>query len=247
MLTIPFSEPIAMPNPLSPPGVLDDALLKAMSAHGGMRSYPANTLLINEADHTDAIYILLVGRVKVFGSGDSGREVIYNTLGPGEYFGEMSLDGQPRSASVMTLEPVSCIVVTGAKLRDFLADYPDFAMHLIHKLIGLVRRSTVNIKSLALDDVHSRVVRVLEELAREVDGRLLIREKLTQQDMADRVGASREMVNRVLTYLHNAGYLASEGRYMVVLKPLADSRPQAGEAADAKQERRKAVRPPLNS
>lgn len=236
-----------MPNPLSPPGVLDDDLLKAMIARGGMRSFPPQSLLINEAERTDAIYILLAGRVKVFGAAENGREVIYNTLGPGEYFGEMSLDGQPRSASVMTLEPTSCIIVSGAQLRDFLAEYPDFAMHLIHKLIGLLRRNTANIKSLALDDVHSRVVRVLADLAREVDGRLLIREKLTQQDMADRVGASREMVNRVLTYLHNAGYLANEGRHLVVLKSLADSRPQASETADAKQERRKAVRSPLNS
>lgn len=247
MLSIPYSEPIAMPNPLAPQGLLDEQLLKAMTARGGMRSYPPNTLLINEGDTTDAIYILLVGRVKVFGAAANGREVIYNTLGPGEYLGEMSLDGQPRSASVMTLEPTSCIVVTGGQLRDFLADYPDFAMHLICKLIGLVRRSTVNIKSLALDDVHSRVVRVLEELARERDGKLVILEKLTQQDLADRVGASREMVNRVFTYLHNAGYLASEGRHLVVLKPLADSRPVPGEAGELREERRKAARPPLNS
>ncbi|WP_186293313.1 Crp/Fnr family transcriptional regulator [Chitinimonas sp. BJB300] len=209
-----------MPTPHLHSSVLDKALLQLMVERGGTKSFPSNALLINEADTTDSIYIILSGRVKVFGASESGREVIYNTLGPGEYFGELSLDGKPRSASVITLAPTNCIVVSSVQLRDFLAQYPDFALHLIYKLIDLLRRKTANIKSLALDDVHGRIMRVLEALAQEQDGRRVIRERLTQQDLADRVGASREMVNRVLTQLSHSGHICTEGRHIVLLKPL---------------------------
>ncbi|MGQ5521660.1 Crp/Fnr family transcriptional regulator [Chitinimonas sp. PSY-7] len=214
-----------MPTHLSHSGVLDKALLQLMVDKGGTKSFPANAMLINEADTTDSIYIILAGRVKVFGTSESGREVIYNTLGPGEYFGELSLDGKPRSASVITLAPTNCIVVSSAQLRDFLAEYPDFALHLIYKLIDLLRRKTANIKSLALEDVHGRIIRVLESLAQDENGRKVIHEKLTQQDLADRVGASREMVNRVLTQLSNSGHISTEGRHIVLLKPLSSLHP----------------------
>ena len=210
-----------MPNLLPHSGVLDKALLQLMVDKGGTKTFPTNALLINEDDTTDSIYIILSGRVKVFGTSESGREVIYNTLGPGEYFGELSLDGRPRSASVITLTPTNCIVVSSAQLRDFLAEYPDFALHLIYKLIDLLRRKTADIKSLALEDVQGRIIRVLESLAQDENGRRVISEKLTQQDLADRVGASREMVNRVLTQLSHSGHISTEGRHIVLLKPLS--------------------------
>ncbi|WP_374509571.1 Crp/Fnr family transcriptional regulator [Niveibacterium sp.] len=205
--------------PLSP-SVLKDDILEAIAAHGGVRTFPAHSVLINEEDETDSIFILLSGRVKVFGASAQGREVIYNTLGPGEYFGEMSLDGGPRSASVMTLEPTTCVVVAGSKVRDFLGKHPDFALHLIRKLIGLVRHSTDNVKSLALDDVYSRVARLLNDRAREVDGRLMVADKLTQQDIADHVGSSREMISRIFKQLTTGGYIALEGKQIVLLKKL---------------------------
>ena len=208
-------------KPLSAaPLVLQDELLKAIATRGGIRNFPAQAVLINEADDSDSIYIIVKGRVKVYGSSATGREIVYNTHGPGEYFGEMSLDDRPRSASVMTLEPTTCVVVTGASVRDFLASHPDFALHLIRKLIGLVRRSTDNVKSLALEDVYTRVARVLLELAQEEDGRQMIADKLTQQDIADRVGASREMVSRIFKQLTQGGYVALEGRRIVLLKKL---------------------------
>ena len=202
------------------PSALKDELLQAMAAHGGVRSFAANTVLINEEDESDAIYIVLSGRVKVFGASAQGREVIYNTLGAGEYFGEMSLDGGSRSASVMTLEPSTCVVVPGAKVRDFLATHPDFALHLIKKLIGLVRRTTDSVKSLALDDVYSRVVRLLNEKAHEEDGKLVVRDRLTQREIADHVGSSREMISRIFTQLVQGGYVALEDKRIVILKKL---------------------------
>ncbi|GAA5182187.1 Crp/Fnr family transcriptional regulator [Niveibacterium umoris] len=202
------------------PAALKDEVLQAMAAHGGVRTFPAQSVLINEDDDSDSIFIILSGRVKVFGASAQGREVIYNTLAAGEYFGEMSLDGGSRSASVMTLEPTTCVVVPGSKVRDFLGSHPDFALHLIRKLIGLVRHSTDNVKSLALDDVYSRVARLLNDRAQEIDGKLVVAEKLTQQDIAERVGSSREMISRIFKQLTQGGYISVDSKQIVLLKKL---------------------------
>jgi len=132
----------------------------------------------------------------------------------------MSLDGAPRSASVMTVEPTTCAVVNRAQFRDFVLAHPDFAMHLIERLIHRVRVTTGNLKSLALSDVYGRLVRLLNTLGTEVDGRLVIPEKLTQQEIADRVGASRDMIGKLMKDLVSGGYLAVEERTITVLKKL---------------------------
>lgn len=208
-------------NSSAPEPVLADELLQAIAARGGARSYPAHAVLVTEKDESDAIYILLRGRVKVYSSGEDGREVVYTTLGPGEYFGEMTLDGGPRSASVMTLEPSTCVVVSGASVRDFLASHPDFALHLVRKLIALVRRSTDTVKRLALDDVYTRVAKLLREIAEpDAQGRLVVGQRLTQQDIAERVGSSREMISRIFKQLTLGGYVVTEDRRIVLLKKL---------------------------
>ena len=208
---------MSMPEP---DHALNDQLLQAMAERGGQKTFPSNAVLVNEEDDSDSIYILLKGKVKVYGAGANGREVVYTTLGAGEYFGEMTLDGGPRSASVMTLEPTTCVVVTGANVRDFLGSHPDFALHLIRKLIALVRRSTDTVKRLALDDVYTRISKLLYELAEEDGGRLVVSDKLTQQDIADRVGSSREMVSRIFKQLTIGGYVSTEGKRIVLLKKL---------------------------
>ena len=200
--------------------VLDDALLRAIAARGSVRSFPSQAVLVTEEDMSDALFIILSGRIKAYGSNSEGQEVVYGTHGPGEYFGEMMIDGGPRSASVMTLEPTSCAVVPGANVREFLAQNPDFALHLIKKLIRLARSSTEHDKSLALDDVYGRVTKLLRTLARDEDGVLTVPDKLTQQDIAERVGSSREMVSRVFKPLTEGGYVATRSGRIVLLKKL---------------------------
>jgi CRP/FNR family transcriptional regulator, cyclic AMP receptor protein len=203
------------------PDLLQDPVLQQIAARGGVRSYGANTVLVTEDDRSDQLFVILSGRVKVYGAAPDGREVIYNTLGAGEYLGELSLDGGPRSASVMTLEPTRCAVVPGAELRDFLAAHPDFALHLVHKLIGMVRRQTGNLKSLALDDVYRRLARLLETLAQEhPDGRRVVAERLTQTDIAQRIGASREMVSRIFKPLVEGGWIELQGGRIAILRKL---------------------------
>ncbi|MGH8796585.1 MAG: Crp/Fnr family transcriptional regulator [Caldimonas sp.] len=198
---------------------LPRALLDAIAAHGGVRKYPAQAILINEGDSSDSLYIVLSGQLRVYASSENGREVVLAEHGPGEYLGELSLDGAKRSVSVKALEPTTCCVVPGAQLREFLAGNPEFALHLMEKLIRMVRRLTEQVKSLALQDVYGRIARVLMELSDESGEERIVRFKLTQQDIADRVGSSREMVNRVMKELTAGGYVAlREGRHVIQRK-----------------------------
>jgi CRP/FNR family transcriptional regulator, cyclic AMP receptor protein len=199
---------------------LEDQTLRRIAETGVVRAFPRNTVLINEGDVGDSLYVVLSGRVKVYSSNESGREFVIDFHGPGEYVGEMSLDGAPRSASVMTVEPTTCAVVNRAQFRDFVLAHPDFAMHLIERLIHRVRVTTGNLKSLALSDVYGRLVRLLNALVQEVDGNSVVPERLTQQQIADRVGASRDMIGKLMKDLVAGGYLAVEDRTITILKKL---------------------------
>ena len=202
-------------DPLSP---LAQDTVREIAASGVVRQFPKHAVIINEGEQGDSLFIVLSGRVKVFASNEAGKEMVIAFHGPGEYLGEMSLDGAPRSASVVTVEPTTCAVVNRAHFRDFILAHPDFALHLIETLIGRVRRATENMKSLALTDVYGRLVRLLTSLAVEREGRFVIPEKLTQQDIAERVGASRDMISRLMKDLVGGGYVAVEDRTITILK-----------------------------
>jgi len=199
---------------------LPKPLLDAIAPRGHTRSFPAHAILINEGDTTDSLYIVLSGRVKTYASSDDGREVILAEYGPGEYFGELSIDGEKRSASIKAIEACCCRLVPGSELREFLAEHPDFALHLTHKLIGMVRRLTEQVRGLALQGVYGRMVRVLTELSDPVGEERVLRRKLTQQDIADRVGSSREMVNRVMKELTVGGYVTQRDGRLVIQRKL---------------------------
>jgi CRP/FNR family transcriptional regulator, cyclic AMP receptor protein len=206
--------------PVDPLAPLAQELLRSIAASGVVRTFPKNLVLINEGDTGDSLFVILSGKLKVYASNDQGKEFVIDFHGPGEYVGEMSLAGAPRSVSVMTVEPTSCAVVSRAQFRDFILAHPDFALHVIEKLIHRARRATENVKSLALSDVYGRLVRLLTTLARDVDGHQVVPEKLTQQDIAERVGASRDMISRLLKDLVAGGYLAVEGKTVTILRKL---------------------------
>jgi CRP/FNR family transcriptional regulator, cyclic AMP receptor protein len=199
---------------------LDSDTVGAIAASGVVRTFPPHTILMNEGDRGDTLYVILSGRVKVYASNEAGREFVIAFQGPGEYVGEMMLDGEPRSASVVTVEPTKCAVVNRAQFREFILAHPDFAMHLIERLIRRVRVTTGNLKSLALSDVYGRLVRLLNALAQDVGGRQVVAEKLTQQSIAERVGASRDMVGKLMKDLVAGGYLSVEGHAITILRKL---------------------------
>ena len=197
---------------------LGDAELRALLDLATLRSLPRNTILVAEGDETDAIHLILAGRVKIFLSDAAGKEVVINIQGPGEYYGEMSLEPGGRSASVMTLEPCRIAAVKMADLRAFLLRHPEFQHVLVRKLIRRVRALTRHVHDLALLDVYGRVVRALEGLACEEDGRQIVPQVLSQQSIANLVGASREMVSRILKELRVGGYIGIEDRRIVILR-----------------------------
>ncbi|PIE39542.1 MAG: Crp/Fnr family transcriptional regulator [Gammaproteobacteria bacterium] len=192
--------------------------LEALMASSSMRSFPKNTVVIHENDPADSLFIIDSGKVKVYCSDKNGKEFIMNTEGPGDYFGELALlDDATRSASVRTVEKSSFIIIYKDDFNRVLDNHPNIARQLITNLAQRVRKLTADVKSLALQDVYGRVANVLMDMSEERgDGTSFIPEKLTQQDIADRVGASREMVARILKDLTIGEYIRFEGRHIII-------------------------------
>ena len=182
--------------------------LRALALRGNLRSYRKSSIVINEGDAGETLFILLQGSVKVFSTDQSGREITYGTITAGDYFGEMSLDGGPRSASVMTLEPCICSIVTRSGVREHLAEEPEFALDLVAQVIRRARTATETARNMALLDVYGRVIATLENEAgpAKPDAPVLLTQ-ITHQSIASRVGASREMVSRLLKDLEKGGYI----------------------------------------
>jgi CRP/FNR family cyclic AMP-dependent transcriptional regulator len=199
---------------------LPTALLQ-LAQRGIQRRYRTRALLIEEGEQGGSVYIVLSGRLRAFLSDSRGREITLSLHGPGEYVGEMSLDGGPRSASVEAVEPTVCAVVTRETLLQHIAEHPDFALALIVRLIKRARLATESARSMALLDVYSRLKRLLEDRsAPDPDGTRHIAERLTHQAIASEIGCSREMVSRLLKDLEQGGYVTVAQRQLVLLREL---------------------------
>lgn len=203
---------------------LDDDQLMVLEQHVSARRYPKNAVVISEGDDANALYVILEGEVKVYLSNDEGKEIIINTQGPGDHFGELALiDDSPRSASVMTTQPSHLAVMSKADFRDALARFPDISLSLIRELTRRVRDLSENVRSLALLDVYGRIVKTLMGLARPEGEGWVIEERLTQQDIANRVGSSREMVARILKELVTGGYLSIDRKIITIHRKLPNA------------------------
>ena len=199
---------------------LSPEVLAEIEQHGSNKTYSKNTIVINEGDETDSLYLILSGRVKVFLSSEDGREAVLNHQGPGEYFGEMSLiDRQPRAASVMTVEPARLMIISRGDFMRCLASNPEIALNLIEPMTSRIRMLAQNVSNLALLDVYGRVARTLLQNASEEDG-VMMTGKLTQQEIADMVGASRAMVSRILKDLRTGGYIDVEKKRIIINQQL---------------------------
>ncbi|WIV97738.1 Crp/Fnr family transcriptional regulator [Kinneretia aquatilis] len=184
--------------------------LRLLAARGMARSYRRGTVLIEEGSQGDSLYLILSGSLRAYGCDARGREVTYGIYGPGEYVGEMSLDGGPRSASVITEQASRCVLLTRASLQAHIAEHPEFAFELLTKVIRRARAATLSTKQLALNDVYGRLKALLETTTATSDEILL-----THQAMAQRLGCSREMVSKLVKDLELGGYLerVANGRY----------------------------------
>jgi CRP/FNR family transcriptional regulator, cyclic AMP receptor protein len=186
-------------------------------AVAAIKSFPKNTAVIHEGDHSDSIYLINSGKVKVLISNSEGQELILTLLGPGEYFGELALiDNQPRSATVVSMTSVHFTVIAKPDFDRCLANNPGIASRIMIELAQRLRNADLKIEGLALMDVYGRVAHTLLQLAQSDNGEMLLNQKLSQQDIANMVGASREMVSRTLKDLALKGYIRLVGKNIVV-------------------------------
>ena len=196
--------------------------LDEIAAITSKRSFPKNNVIINEGDETDSLYLIISGKVKVVLSDEDGKEITISILEPNDYFGELALiDDEPRSARVVTMEQSQFCVINQSDFNRVLDNNPSLVRNLLKGLSKRLREANKNIESLALMDVYGRVARTLLQFAKpEEDGSKVIREKLTQKDIASMVGASREMVSRIFKDLTAGGYITVESGKITINEKL---------------------------
>ncbi len=198
---------------------LTEQQLDALAAGSARRSYPKGRTIVSEGEPSQSMYILLAGRAKVQRSDSEGKEVILAVLSSGEFFGEMSLiDDAPRSASVITLEPCEFMAVSKEAFKAMLVQSPEVTMAVMRGLVRRLREADKKIETLALLDVYGRVARVLLDFSELVGSERIVKNKLPRQEIAKMIGASREMVSRVMKGLEIDGYIVPMPEGKLVLR-----------------------------
>jgi CRP/FNR family transcriptional regulator, cyclic AMP receptor protein len=181
-------------------------LLEELARHGAVKTFPKHAVVVVEGEPAEALYLVLEGSLTVYVDDESGKSAELTRLGPGQYFGELMLASKVRTASVRALSPSRLCMVRRHEFESILRRRPDLAFHVIQTLVARIRVLTENVRGLALLDVYGRVARLLLDSAQESgDGPLV--EGMSQQVIAERVGASRSMINRILKDLAAGGYI----------------------------------------
>ena len=186
------------------------------------RRFKRGEVIVEQGEKSNTLFIILTGRVRVVTSDKRGREVILATLQPGDYIGEMSLiDNEPHSANCRAEVQTDMLVLGRAEFARCLPEHSSLSYAILRGLVRRLRHADRQIESLALLDVYGRVARTLLEMSEEVDGVKIIRNKVSRQDMAKVVGASREMVSRVMKDLEERGVIETQDNGSVVIKERA--------------------------
>lgn len=196
---------------------LQEQQLDLLTSLVSRKNFPRGATIMLAGGITDSLYIVISGRLKVMISDDEGREVILAILGPGEYFGEMGLiDDSTRSASVVTLEACELLSLSKRDFKKCLLENSEMTSMVMRGLVKRLREADRKIGSLALMDVYGRVARLLLEMSETINGERVITKKLSKQDIAKMIGASREMVSRVMKDLRTGGFMeVKEGKLVL--------------------------------
>lgn len=194
-------------------------ILTELARHGETRNWEAGVTVVTQGDAADCLYLVHEGELRAFVVGEGGRAVELNTLGPGDIFGELMLHGDERSATVETLSRARLTRVTRTQAERLVKNRPDLAFHPIQRLVARVRSLTQTVRNMGSMDVYQRLVGLCTALAQPHEGRLCVR-GMSQQRIAERVGASRAMVNRLLQDLARGGYIELERGCIVLLRAL---------------------------
>ena len=184
------------------------------------RRFKRGEALVEQGQKSNALFILLTGRARVMTSDSRGREVILATLAQGDYLGEMSIiDNEPHSATVRAEVQTDVLMLGRAEFARCLTENASMSLVVMRGLVKRLRHADRKIESLALLDVYGRVAHALLDFAvADAQGQLLIKEKISRQDLAKMVGASREMVSRVMKDLEERGFIEALPNGATLLK-----------------------------
>ncbi|KTT21552.1 Crp/Fnr family transcriptional regulator [Pseudacidovorax intermedius] len=176
------------------------------------KRFKRGELIVEQGKRSNALYIILAGRARVLNSDNRGREVILATLQAGDYIGEMSLiDGEPHSATVRADIQVDVLVLGQEAFARCVPDNSSMTYNILRGMVRRLRQADRKIESLALMDVYGRVARCLQDFAvDDGSGTMVVRERISRQDLAKMVGASREMVSRVMKDLEERGFVQTQ-------------------------------------
>ena len=195
-------------------------ILAELARLGETRTWEPGATVVSQGDVADCMYLIHDGELRALVAGDGGRVVELNTLSAGEMFGELMLSGEPRAATVQVNTRARLTRVTRAEAERLLAQRPELAFQLIQRLVQRVRTLTRTVGRLASVDVYGRLVGLFDALAVDDKGLRVVPGPLSQQRIAERVGASKAMVNRLLTDLAKGGYIAVSRERIVLLRKL---------------------------
>jgi CRP/FNR family transcriptional regulator, cyclic AMP receptor protein len=203
---------------------LSDEVLIALAEKAKSTKFAKHTTVMMEGDETSSLYIILSGKVRVFSSDDKSKEVTLLIQEPGSYFGEIALlSEEPRSASVATLETTVCAVVSKSDFINWLRTHPEVAIDLLGVLSEKVRHLTDKVRLMALSNVYERTVKALQAMSVTEDNVTVIHNRPTQAELASMVGASREMINKIMHELTKGGYVTLTDKTMIINKKLPNS------------------------
>lgn len=199
---------------------LDASTLDKLSSLLIKKVFKRNQILISQGDYSRSLFLIETGRTKVFSNDDEGKQTIFAFLGAGDYCGELSLlDAEPRSASVVALEKTIALQLSYTQFDEFLKTHPETSYSIFKTLTSRIRQMDQTICNLTSLDAYGRIVQILYQEAQDENGRI-ITQRLTQQDIAEMVGASREMVSRILTELRKGEYISVDKKRITIEKRL---------------------------
>ncbi|WP_374087155.1 Crp/Fnr family transcriptional regulator [Methylomicrobium lacus] len=190
-----------------------DEAVAALAAKAKMVKFPKQAVIISEGDEGNSLYVIISGKVRVYTSDEKSKEVTLGVQELGSYFGELALlCGEPRSASVETLEKTMCGMISRDDFKVWLESHPEAVAELLRELSEKVMHLTERVKQMALSNVYERTIKVLQDMANQENGVAVIHNRPTQQELANMVGSSREMINKIMKELTKGGYIVVQDK-----------------------------------